>query len=83
MRNFGEIYQTIRRQVPEDITYSTSGIYHERSYALLEAAVSASQCNDEEMIGVVKHLLPRCLGFRNHKPRVRMSNSVLLTDELR
>ena len=51
------------------------------SLSTLARTITLLPVLDDEMIKVIKSVLP-CLGFRVHTPHVKISNFIILTDEL-
>jgi len=82
----GESVSPVPRPLPyKHVTFS----FVQRSWEELDSSLSTLPITiallpvlDDEMIKVIKSVLPCCLGFRVHTPHVKISNFIILTDEL-
>lgn len=82
----GESVSPVPRPMPyKHVTFS----FVQRSWEEIDTGLSTLPISialypilDDEMLTVIKQVLPCCLGFRVHAPHVKLSNFIILTDEI-
>ncbi|XP_046391510.1 uncharacterized protein LOC124159636 [Ischnura elegans] len=82
----GESESPMERPIPfNHVTFT----FRQRSWEEIDCSlktlpltIALHSMLDDEMIDVISNVLPTCLGFRIHKPMVKISNFIVLTDEI-
>ncbi|KAJ9588728.1 hypothetical protein L9F63_017963, partial [Diploptera punctata] len=76
------VYVLNVRQLPGESVSPRSWEEIDTSMSTLPITLALLPMLDDEMITVIKSVLPCSLGYRIHKPHVKISNFIILTDEL-